>query len=103
ERERRPRSQGERSHRSPPDGKRPMEGQAFEIQAAELRPVSGQNDGSPIIAAVLKRPIGKDSAFRLKIPNRSESEWSFLVDDLSSDAGYNSVLPFTRFTAHRLF
>jgi CHAT domain-containing protein/Tfp pilus assembly protein PilF len=81
-----------------PDGKRAMEGQAFEIQSAELHPPSGPNDSNAIIAAVFERHIGKESAFRLKIDNRTEKEWSFLVVELSSDASCNSVVPFMKFS-----
>ncbi len=81
-----------------PDGKQPIAGKKFEAQVAVLKVLAGDDRNDPILAAVFERQIGKDSAFRLKIDNRSYKAWSFLVVELSSDSSCNSVLPFEKFS-----
>ena len=74
-----------------------VEERAAEVPATVLK-VPPAADKSSIIAAVFEKEIGKDEAFRMKIDNRSDVAWSFLVVEMSAIGTCNSVMPFEEFS-----
>lgn len=56
------------------------------------------SDQDAIVASVFEQDVAKGIAFRLKIDNQTDKDWSFLVIEMSRDNSCNSVLPFRKFS-----